>query len=75
MFVRFIVIIDESSGKILKVWNVLVYVEVIGFGGNEWVGWYNYGIDFLVLDVEENVVGCIMENDVVCIIDYQSQEE
>ncbi|WP_461422263.1 M4 family metallopeptidase [Ketobacter sp.] len=69
------VIIDESSGKILKAWNALAHAEATGPGGNERVGRYNYGTDFPALDVEENAAGCIMENDAVRTIDHQSQEE
>lgn len=60
---RPVVIIDATSGKVLKKWDALANAEIgTGPGGNQKTGQYEYGTDFGYLDVSQSGSTCTMNN-------------
>ena len=60
------VILDASSGVVLKQWEGLAHALIgTGPGGNAKTGQYEYGTNYGFLDVEQSGTNCTMNNSVV----------
>jgi len=55
------IIIDASTGKIIKEFDGLEYAVGFGPGGNEKTGKYQYGLDFPAFEVDELNFNCFMD--------------
>ena len=68
-------IVDAKTGRILEQWNdVKTHREVVqgkGFGGNQQMGSYQYGVDYPLLELTRDpIMGiCYMENEGVRVLD------
>ncbi|MBB1059608.1 M4 family metallopeptidase [Lysobacter spongiae] len=56
------VIVDASTGQVLKKWDALAHANGTGPGGNQKTGQYEYGTDFGYLDVAQSGSTCTMNN-------------
>ncbi|TQD41744.1 M4 family metallopeptidase, partial [Marilutibacter aestuarii] len=56
------VVVDASTGQVLKQWDALAHANGTGPGGNQKTGQYEYGSDFGYLDVAQSGNTCTMNN-------------
>ncbi|MBB1088434.1 M4 family metallopeptidase [Lysobacter sp. SG-8] len=56
------VIVDATTGTVLKKWDALAHANASGPGGNQKTGQYEYGTDYGYLNVQQSGNTCSMNN-------------